>query len=414
MTRRPLVAAVLAALAVTFIIAIAVWRPAAPLPAGAIAASTTDPVATPWPIPIPGHEVYGYVPYWEMDDGIAAHLAQTPLTTLALFSVTQRKTGELDTNQRGYKRITGDVGSQLIREAHDRGVARRARLHELRGGAQRTPLLLGPGGPGRDASQALVALAERDSGSTASTSTSSRLDVEHVPAYGAFVGAPAGGGPGGEPGRRRSRSRRRPAGPGAAMAAAASDGRCRPDLPHGLRLPLRRAPSRARPRRSTDATAAEQDLAWSLDLYQRSACRPSGRSSACRSTGCAGRRRARGSARPDRRRRDLGPAPQPRHARRPADRARARPDRDVEFDGRADRSPCRSRRRRAGRRSTSTRRPASGPSWRSRTSAASPAPGSGRSAMSAACPTYTELIGAFRDGRPMAIEPDLAASPAAP
>src|SRR6476469_4129733 len=73
-----------------------------------------------------------------MNDGIAEHLAKTPLTTLALFSVVavsldkkntsqQRsklsKTGTINTSQTGYNRITGAIGKQLIREAHDRSVA---------------------------------------------------------------------------------------------------------------------------------------------------------------------------------------------------------------------------------------------------------------------------------------------------
>jgi spore germination protein YaaH len=76
----------------------------------------------PSPIPTPGHEVYGFVPYWEVDDTIADHLAATDLTTLALFSVTHRRSGELAGDQNGYRTIAGDRGRQLIDEAHDRGV----------------------------------------------------------------------------------------------------------------------------------------------------------------------------------------------------------------------------------------------------------------------------------------------------
>lgn len=79
------------------------------------------PTPEPTPVPTPGHEVYGYVPYWEMDASIAGHLAQTDLTTLALFSVTNKRNGTLDTAQNGYKRIAGPIGQQLIAEAHARG-----------------------------------------------------------------------------------------------------------------------------------------------------------------------------------------------------------------------------------------------------------------------------------------------------
>ena len=71
--------------------------------------------------PVPGHEVYGYVPYWEMDAGIAEHVATTELTTLALFAVTQRPDGGLATNDPGYRRVDGDVGRRLLAEAHVRG-----------------------------------------------------------------------------------------------------------------------------------------------------------------------------------------------------------------------------------------------------------------------------------------------------
>jgi hypothetical protein len=77
--------------------------------------------ARPTIVPIPGHEVYGFVPYWEMDDSIVDHVGATDLTTLALFSVTHRRDGELDDSQNGYRKITGDLGRRLIRVAHDRG-----------------------------------------------------------------------------------------------------------------------------------------------------------------------------------------------------------------------------------------------------------------------------------------------------
>ena len=127
MTRRPMigVGAVLVAVVITVGIALGASSggpkpgpssdPSAPAASGSVA-------SVPTPRPIPGHEVFGFVPYWEMNGDIAAHVAATDLTTLALFSVTHTKTGAIDTKQTGYKRITGDIGTQLIREAHDRGI----------------------------------------------------------------------------------------------------------------------------------------------------------------------------------------------------------------------------------------------------------------------------------------------------
>lgn len=71
------------------------------------------------PVPVPGHEVYGFVPYWEMDQTIAKHVAGTALTTVGLFSVSHRKNGTMVTTQRGYQRITGPIGTALIATAHD-------------------------------------------------------------------------------------------------------------------------------------------------------------------------------------------------------------------------------------------------------------------------------------------------------
>ena len=70
-------------------------------------------------MPVPGHEVYGYVPYWEMEDGIADHVAGTRLTTVGLFSVTHTRNGTPDESLAGYRRITGRVGRELARAAQD-------------------------------------------------------------------------------------------------------------------------------------------------------------------------------------------------------------------------------------------------------------------------------------------------------
>ena len=94
--------------------------PSGSAPTGAAATAPAESQA-PAPPPVPGHEVYGFVPYWEMDAGIADHLAETDLSTLALFSVTHRSSGRMQDNQTGYRRITGDLGRRLIREAHKRG-----------------------------------------------------------------------------------------------------------------------------------------------------------------------------------------------------------------------------------------------------------------------------------------------------
>ncbi len=89
-------------------------------PPASDAAIAPTSTGQPSPIPVPKHEVYGFVPYWEMDDTIAAHIAATDLTTLGLFSVTHQRNGRLQ-KQTGLQRIEGDIGRSMIRAAHDRG-----------------------------------------------------------------------------------------------------------------------------------------------------------------------------------------------------------------------------------------------------------------------------------------------------
>ncbi|HYK94720.1 MAG TPA: glycosyl hydrolase family 18 protein [Candidatus Dormibacteraeota bacterium] len=88
---------------------------------GGIALEPT-PVPTPTPRPsLGGTELYGYLPYWQMNATVATYLRSAPLTTLALFSVTARTTGAIDTRPLGYRRINGSIGQRLIAEAHARG-----------------------------------------------------------------------------------------------------------------------------------------------------------------------------------------------------------------------------------------------------------------------------------------------------
>jgi len=192
MTRRPLIGVGAVVIAVTIVLATQLGpgtgRQAADASADPSGATPTVPIestARPTIRPLPGHEVVGFVPYWEMDDGIAEHLAGTRLTTLALFSVTHTKTGALDTDQAGYQRITGQIGRQLIREAHDRGVA--VELTYTSFGPTRNQRLLGSAELQDKTIDSLVALVDelRLDGIDVDIE---RIDLDLVPAYGAFVG----------------------------------------------------------------------------------------------------------------------------------------------------------------------------------------------------------------------------------
>ena len=74
------------------------------------------------------------------DEGIAQHVADTPLSSLALFSVTHTAKGAINSKQRGYSLITGDVGRRLIREARERG-ARVELVYTSFGGPRNRKLL---------------------------------------------------------------------------------------------------------------------------------------------------------------------------------------------------------------------------------------------------------------------------------
>ncbi len=68
-----------------------------------------------------GTELYGYLPYWQMTPSMASYLAGVPVSSLELFSIGAGEDGGLLTKQTGYRRISGPLGAQIIREAHARG-----------------------------------------------------------------------------------------------------------------------------------------------------------------------------------------------------------------------------------------------------------------------------------------------------
>jgi spore germination protein YaaH len=262
MTRRSVVVAVLASLAVTSALVVASWRPTAAVPFGA-AVFSSDAPATPVPIPIPGHEVYGYVPYWEMDDGIAEHLVDTDLTTLGLFSVTHKKSGALANGERGYRRITDDLGRRLVREAHERGV--RVELVYTSFGSKKNAAFFGSA-TAQDRTIRELAELRDDLGVDGINVDVELLDLEDVPAYGDFVG------------RLRAAIRvsneratvsvATSAGVrGTAMAAAASEAGADRIFLMGYDYHTAGSePGASAPLGRRDGS--EKDLVWSLDLYR--------------------------------------------------------------------------------------------------------------------------------------------------
>jgi glycosyl hydrolase family 18 (putative chitinase) len=93
--------------------------------AGPGAPTGGPPTVAPTPTPRPevgGLELYGYLPYWRMNDGTAAYLRDVPLSTIALFSVSAKRDGSINTSPIGFGRIAGPIGRQVIAEAHQRKV----------------------------------------------------------------------------------------------------------------------------------------------------------------------------------------------------------------------------------------------------------------------------------------------------
>ena len=268
MTRRPVAAVVLGLLAFSIGLALAAPRSAPEdraAAAGAGSAASPSATARPSrsPIPVPGHEVYGFVPYWEMDAGIADHLAATDLTTVGLFSVTHGKNGALLTNQNGYKRILGNTGQRIIREARDRGV--RTELVYTSFGERKNDAFFTNDAARARTIDELVALA-KEVGVDGINVDVELLGIEHIPAYGDFVGrlrtAVREAIPGGQVSAATTANQR-----GAAMALAASLAGADRIFMMGYDYRVGGSePGASAPLARRDGSA--KDLEWSLDLYR--------------------------------------------------------------------------------------------------------------------------------------------------
>jgi spore germination protein YaaH len=189
-TRRPVVAVVVGLVALSVGLAGAAPRSEPTdraVDAGLTPApATVSPAASPpSPVPVPKHEVYGFVPYWEMDDGIADHLAATDLTTIGLFSVTHSRNGSLATGENGYRRITGPVGDRILAGARERGV-RTELVYTSFGERKNDRFFSEPDARERTIAE-LVELAGQ-LGVNGINVDVELLGIEHIPAYGDFVG----------------------------------------------------------------------------------------------------------------------------------------------------------------------------------------------------------------------------------
>jgi len=261
--RRPAIVVSLAVGVVAVVVAGLVTAPMGPATAGIQpSGGSSTMIHGVLPPPQPGHEVYGFVPYWEMDAGIADHLAGTDLSTLALFSVTHGRGGHLATKAVGYRRIDGPIGRRMISEARARGT--RTELVYSSFGETKNSSFFGARNAQDTTIAELVRLAT-DLGVDGVNVDVEQLAIGDIPFYGLFVG--------------RLREALRVAIPkaqvsvattanegGAAMAAAASVAGA--DRVFVMGYDYRTAGSAPGASAPLDRHDGVKDLPWSLDLYQ--------------------------------------------------------------------------------------------------------------------------------------------------
>ncbi len=147
--------------------------------------TTAAESANPSAVPVPGHEVYGFIPYWEMDGTIVAHLATIDVSTVALFSVTHSGKGTIVMTQNGAKKITGPIGKAIIADAHERH--RRVDLVYTSFGTTKNAKLFGSTDIQDRVIAGLVTLAA-DLKVDGIAVDVEQIDDEDIPAYGAFIG----------------------------------------------------------------------------------------------------------------------------------------------------------------------------------------------------------------------------------
>jgi spore germination protein YaaH len=69
-----------------------------------------------------GQQVYGYLPYWQLNATTAGSLRYNLLTTIALFAIGIQPTGDLDKSGPGYRAYLSKDAIGVINAAHARGV----------------------------------------------------------------------------------------------------------------------------------------------------------------------------------------------------------------------------------------------------------------------------------------------------
>jgi spore germination protein YaaH len=68
------------------------------------------------------HEVFGYLPYWRLDDETVDNIDYDLVSTISFFGLGIKKTGAIDTDWVGYKRYVGPDAAAVTDAAHAHGV----------------------------------------------------------------------------------------------------------------------------------------------------------------------------------------------------------------------------------------------------------------------------------------------------
>ena len=130
-------------------------------------------------------EVFGYLPYWELNSGIDAYLRYDLLSTIAFFGVGIKADGSLDTTTAGYKAYVSDLATQIIENAHAAGV-RTVITFQSFGTTKNAAFFSDAAAQATFVNQAVALMSARGA-------DGANLDVEDIagtyfPAYGALTG----------------------------------------------------------------------------------------------------------------------------------------------------------------------------------------------------------------------------------
>ena len=130
-------------------------------------------------------DVYGYLPYWEIDSGADTYLRYDLLTDIALFSVGFTSTGAIATSGTGYPAVTGSTAATIVAHAHASGVRVDLTITSF-GFAKNAAFFTNP--EAMSAAASAIAELVRAEGLDGVNLDVELLDGENFAAYGLFVG----------------------------------------------------------------------------------------------------------------------------------------------------------------------------------------------------------------------------------